>query len=617
MVFFLKVYSSPESARPYFRRVYKMKKEKTKKEKEKVSSIGGQALMEGVMMRGKTAMAMAVRSPNGDILLETKRFRSSRRWYSKVPVLRGLIAFFVSLFTGVDTLLKSASVSAPEDEVPGKGWMTFSVILGLVLGVGLFILLPSLLSTLLFDTWLKIDNILLSSLLEGVLRILIFVLYLFLVSRIKDIRRTFMYHGAEHRTINCYEKGMDMTVENVQKCSTRHNRCGTTFLFFVMIVSILVFSLANWLFSLMGLSAENYNKVAYIFIKFGIRLALLPFVAGLSYELLKFLAFLPDNKFTNILRAPGLALQRLTTYPPTDDMAEVALKSFLAVADMDGDGSIAEVSFGEIPITEVRAIIAESLKNTNADSSEPDWILCDALKKRRSELRDVTKIDLAQYRRISEILSRRKNCEPLWYVLGYTDFYKNRIIVNNSVLIPRPETEILCEQAIKRISGADNASVLDLCTGSGCIALAVAKNTNATVTASDAMKDALKVAAQNLRGSAELVESDLFENLSGRKFDFILSNPPYIAKSVLDTLDSEVKDYEPLIALDGGEDGLDFYRRIALDAPGHLNDGGTLMLEIGYDQAESVSSLLKESFENIEVIKDYGGNDRVVVGTRK
>ena len=196
MVFFLKVYSSPESARPYFRRVYKMKKEKTKKEKEKVSSIGGQALMEGVMMRGKTAMAMAVRSPNGDILLETKRFRSSRRWYSKVPVLRGLIAFFVSLFTGVDTLLKSASVSAPEDEVPGKGWMTFSVILGLVLGVGLFILLPSLLSTLLFDTWLKIDNILLSSLFEGVLRILIFVLYLFLVSRIKDIRRTFMYHGA-------------------------------------------------------------------------------------------------------------------------------------------------------------------------------------------------------------------------------------------------------------------------------------------------------------------------------------------------------------------------------------------------------------------------------------
>lgn len=592
------------------------KKEKTKKEKAKVSSIGGQALMEGVMMRGKTAMAMAVRSPGGDILLETKRLKSGGKWYSKVPVLRGLIAFFVSLFTGVDTLLKSASVSAPEDEVPGKGWMTFSVILGLALGIGLFILLPSFLATLLFDTWLKINSVLLSSLLEGVLRILIFVLYLFLVSRIKDIRRTFMYHGAEHRTINCYEKGLDLTVENVQKCSTRHNRCGTTFLFFVMIVSILIFSLANWLFSIAGISAENYGKVANIFIKFGIRLALLPFVAGLSYELLKFLAFLPDNAFTNILRAPGLALQRLTTYPPTDDMAEVALKSFLAVAEMDNDPNIAEVSFGEIPIAEIRAIIAKELEGTNADCSESDWILCDALKKRRNELREVTKTDINQYRRIREILERRKNCEPLWYVLGYTDFYRNRIIVNNSALIPRPETELLCETAIKLIGDAP-AAVLDLCTGSGCIALAVAKNTKAAVTASDISAKALSVAAQNLKGAAEIVESDLFENLAGRKFDFVISNPPYIAKAVIETLDTEVKNYEPLEALDGGEDGLDFYRRIIADAPEHLNDGGRLLLEIGYDQAAPVTELLGEKFYNIEVIKDYGGNDRVVCAAVK
>ncbi len=567
--------------------------------------------MEGVMMRGKTAMAMAVRDPSGEILLETKRLKSSGRWYSKVPVLRGLIAFFVSLFTGVDTLLKSASVSAPEDEVPGKGWMTFSVVLGLVLGIGLFILLPSFLSTLLFDTWLKVENVLLSSLLEGVLRILIFVLYLFLVSRIKDIRRTFMYHGAEHRTINCYEKGLDMTVENVQKCSTRHNRCGTTFLFFVMIVSILIFSLANWLFSLAGVSAENYGKVMNMFIKFGIRLALLPLVAGLSYELLKFLAFLPDNAFTNILRAPGLALQRLTTYPPTDDMAEVALKSFLAVAEMDKDPAIAEVSFGEIPIAEIRTLIDKELSGTNADASESDWILCDALKKRRSELREVTKTDFDQYKRVREILARRKNCEPLWYVLGYTDFYKNRIIVDNSALIPRPETELLCETAIKRIGDAP-AAVLDLCTGSGCIALAVIKNTKATVTASDISEKALALAARNLKGSAEIVKSDLFENLAGRKFDFILSNPPYIAKSVIETLDTEVKNYEPLEALDGGEDGLDFYRRIVSDAPEYLNENGELILEIGYDQAAAVTKLLGDKFEQIEVIKDYGGNDRVV-----
>ena len=569
------------------------------------------------MMRGKTAMAMAVRSPSGDVLLETKRLKGARKWYNKVPVLRGLIAFFVSLITGVDTLLKSASVCAPEEETPGKGWMMLSVFLGLALGIGLFILLPSFLSTLLFDTLLNIENVLLSSLLEGVLRILIFILYLFLVSRIKDIRRTFMYHGAEHRTINCYEKGLDMTVENVQKCSTRHNRCGTTFLFFVMIVSILIFSLANWLFASLGINADNYGKVAIIFIKFGIRLALLPFVAGLSYELLKFLAFLPDNKFTLVLRAPGLALQRLTTYPPTDDMAEVALKSFLAVAEMDENAEIKEVSFGEMSLQEIRTVINEALKGTNADSSECDWILCDTLKKRRSELSQVEKINLEQYRRISDILVRRQKQEPLWYILGYTDFYRNRIMVNNSVLIPRPETERLCEEAIKRIGDKDGAEVLDLCTGSGCIALAIAKNTKAHVSASDISEKALEVAKQNLKGLAETVKSDLFENLSGRKFDFIISNPPYIEKAVIETLDSEVKNYEPIEALDGGEDGLDFYRKIIESAPAYLNGGGTVLFEIGYNQAQSVVGLLEKDFEDFEVIKDYGGLDRVVVAKLK
>ncbi|MDE7395726.1 MAG: DUF1385 domain-containing protein, partial [Clostridiales bacterium] len=221
-------------------------KEKKKKDKPcKRSMIGGQALMEGVMMRGKHSMAMAVRAPDGSIMLETTRLKGAR-WYNKVPIVRGVVSFVQSLISGVTTLMRSAEVSSPDEETPGKGWMAFAVVLGVVLAVGLFILLPSFLNTLLFEKAIKLEAhfgkktaILLSSLFEGVLRILIFVLYLFIVSRMRDIRRTFMYHGAEHRTINCYEKGYDMTVEIVQKCSTRHNRCGTTFLFFVMIVSIL------------------------------------------------------------------------------------------------------------------------------------------------------------------------------------------------------------------------------------------------------------------------------------------------------------------------------------------------------------------------------------------
>ena len=234
-----------------------------KKEKEKKARrtmIGGQALMEGVMMRGQHSMAMAVRTPDGGIELETQRL-SGGKWYRKVPVVRGVVSFVSSLITGMRTLMRSAEVSTPDEETPGKGWMAFAVIVGVLLAVGLFILLPGFLGDLLFKDLINLKSlvgyktaILLESLFEGILRILIFVLYLLIVSRMKDIRRTFMYHGAEHRTINCFEKGYDMTVENVQKCSTRHNRCGTTFLFFVMVISILVFALARWALSYIKLS---------------------------------------------------------------------------------------------------------------------------------------------------------------------------------------------------------------------------------------------------------------------------------------------------------------------------------------------------------------------------
>ena len=207
-----------------------MSDKKQKQKNVKRTMIGGQALMEGVMMRGSTSMAMAVRSPDGSIMLETSRLKG-RRWYSKVPIVRGVVSFVSSLVTGMGTLMRSAEVSTPDEETPGKGWMAFAVIVGVLLAVGLFILLPGFLGDLLFKELINLKSlvgyktaILLESLFEGILRILIFVLYLLIVSRMKDIRRTFMYHGAEHRTINCFEKGYDMTVENVQKSSTRHNR---------------------------------------------------------------------------------------------------------------------------------------------------------------------------------------------------------------------------------------------------------------------------------------------------------------------------------------------------------------------------------------------------------
>lgn len=591
-----------------------------KKEKEKAcrrTRIGGQALMEGVMMRGARSMAMAVRSPDGDIMLETQRL-PDRRWYAKVPVVRGVVSFVSSLVTGMRTLMRSAEVSSPEEETPGKGWMAFAVILGVLLAVGLFILLPGALNDLILGKAVRLERfvgaktrILLESLFEGVLRILIFVLYLFLVSRMKDIRRTFMYHGAEHRTINCYEKGYDMTVENVQKCSTRHNRCGTTFLFFVMVVSILVFALARWALSYIPLGSKTWADNRLILT--AARLVLLPLVAGLSYELLRGLASLPDNAFTNVLRAPGLALQRLTTYPPEDEMAEVALKSFLAVLAMDEDASIAPVKFGEHAMADVKkeattALTAYGLDAREAEA-ETDWLLCRVLSMRRNELAAVKTVYAGHYKEIRALLERRTAGEPLDYILGESEFFGHKIKVNESVLLPRMETETLAELAVKEI-GERECRVLDLCTGSGCVALAVAKATRASVVASDISDAALAVAERNLAGeNAQTVQSDLFASVEGT-FDVIVSNPPYIRRGDIAGLAEEVR-RQPTIALDGGEDGLAFYRRIQEDYRAYLNEGGVLLLEIGYDQAESVRGIFGTDITRI--VKDLDGNDRVAI----
>ncbi len=558
--------------------------------------------MEGVMMRGRTAMAMAVRDDSGDIRLETVRLKGAR-WYNKVPLLRGVVAFVASLVTGVDTLMKSAEVSTPDEEMPGKGAMTFAVILGVLLAVGLFILLPSGV-TWIFERFCGLENILAVSLIEGLVRLAIFITYLLLVSRMRDIRRTFMYHGAEHRTINCYEKGLDMTVENVQKCSTRHNRCGTTFLFFVMVVSIVVFALTNWAFSYLGGWSSN------VFVRIGLRLALLPFVAGLSYELLRGLALLPDNAITFILRAPGLALQRLTTYPPEDEMAEVALKSFLAVLEMDQNEAVQTVTFDRIPYAALREGIKKRLPDY-AEDCETDWIICEVTGLNRAALSGMRSVSVKVRDRAYEIARRRCEGEPLDYITGHSYFYGLKLEVGRGVLIPRPETELLAERVIeeckKRAEEGSGVSVLDLCTGSGCIALAIAQNTAASVTASDVSDEALAYARKNLGQKATVVRSDMFASVEG-KFDIIVCNPPYIAESALSSLSEEVR-REPRIALDGGADGLDFYRRLAAQAPDMLKDGGALFMEIGFDQGESVPAL----FGGGEVLKDYAGHDRIVI----
>lgn len=609
-----------------------------KNSKKNRTYIGGQAVLEGVMMRGKTGMATAVRDDAGNIQIEAQRIAPAdkRPRFFRLPFVRGVVNLVDSLTAGTSVLLRSAEVYGGEEtEEPSRfeKWLaekckvdvmsvvtTVALVLGILLSVGLFVFLPYLISTLIAK-WTGLDDqSIWFNLLEGVLRVAIFVAYIALTSLMKDIRRTYMYHGAEHKTITCYESGLPLTVENVRTCSRVHDRCGTTFMFFVMIIAILVFSLSN---SLLAPLMNIENGVLDFVVRLCIKLLLLPVVAGISYELLKLLAK-TQSPWVYPLKAPGLALQRLTTREPDDDMMECAIAAFEKVLRMDADPQESESSFAVGgKLSDVRARIEKLFASAGIEGDDCQWILCLNLGMLPSQLKEERLVTPAEARKIFTAVNERLTGRPLWYVVGDTDFCGCKIKVDERALIPRPETELLVERAAETLCRLPaGASVLDLCTGSGAIAVAVAdmcrqKGKPLFVTASDVSGDALSLARENAASNGvemSFVESDLFENIRG-KFDAILTNPPYIPSAEIAGLQREVKDFEPRQALDGGADGLDFYRRIAKEFAAHLNPGGFLLLEMGMGQAEAVRALFEAQGARCEVYRDLAGIDRMLKAT--
>ena len=587
----------------------------TKSKREKRVSIGGQAVLEGVMMRGAKSMAIAVRDADGVIRLETKRVKPLKT--RKIPVIRGIVSFFQSLFSGTAVLMRSADVYGEGEPSKFEKWLaeklkvnvmsvvgTLSMILGLALAVLLFIFVPQQLRIWIVgndaNPWAK-------NFIEGGFKLLIFIGYILLCSLLKDIKRTFMYHGAEHKTISCFEKGLPLTPENAKQCTRVHNRCGTTFLVFVMVISILAFA------CLESLLATSFNVTLGNFVRVLIKIAVLPLVAGLSYELLKFLAK-TESKIFYPIKAPGLLLQRLTTKEPTEDMLEVAITAFNAVLEMDADESIPERRF---VTAEKRSALTErayeTLKNSGVEEkAEAEWIVALTLGIKRSEVYTDDTVKPSLVEKVDALVKERATGRPLWYCVGNADFYGYTLKTDERALIPRPETELLAENALKYLDGGKSA--LDLCTGSGAIAIVLKKKSGAEVTATDVSGDALALAAENAanNGAAiEFIKSDMFAELGDRRFDVIVSNPPYVASDEIETLQREVRDFEPRIALDGGRDGLDYYRIIAKEAKSHLKDGGILLLECGENQADAVIELLY-GYKNAEKIKDLENIDRIV-----
>lgn len=298
----------------------------------KKTTIGGQALLEGLLMIGSQYRATAVRKPDGEIVIEKHPMKPKGK-LSKIPIIRGAVNLFTQMVIGVKALMYSAEFVDLEDGdkpyEPSKFEqfldrkfgdkiadvaIYFSVILSLCISVGLFILLPNFITDF-FSNFVQLDNVIVLNLIEGAIRVGIFIGYLALVSLMKEMKRVWEYHGAEHKTIHCYESGEEITVENVKRYTTKHPRCGTSLFFTIMIISILIFAFTGW-----------HN----VFLNALIRILLVPLVAGVSLEFIKF-AVKHENWLFKVITAPGLMFQSFTTREPDDKQIEVAIAAFMEV----------------------------------------------------------------------------------------------------------------------------------------------------------------------------------------------------------------------------------------------------------------------------------------------
>ena len=294
----------------------------------KSSNIGGQAVLEGIMMRNGSKYSVAVRRPDGEIAVDVKDYKSVIPWKTplKIPFIRGIFSFVDSLVLGMRTLTYSASFFEDEEEEilteaeaakrekQEKIFLNLTVVVAVVLAIAIFMVLPYYLSSIV-ERYTSSRAVM--TVFEGVIRVVIFLLYILLISRMKDIKRTFMYHGAEHKCINCIEHGLELNVENVRKSSKQHKRCGTSFLFFVMIVSII--------FCFFIVTESPVLRVV-------LRIALFPLIAGVSYEIIR-LAGNSDNPVVNLLSRPGMWVQNMTTKEPDDSMIEVGIRAVEEVCD--------------------------------------------------------------------------------------------------------------------------------------------------------------------------------------------------------------------------------------------------------------------------------------------
>ena len=577
--------------------------------------VGGQAIIEGVMMRGSKGLATAIRTPNGKIEVKVKKTKPITKKYKilNIPIIRGAATLIDSLMIGINTLNYSASFFE-DDEKESKFdiWLkgklgdkrandliiTITMMFSLLVAAGLFLGVPTAIASLFKNIGL---SPIILNLIESSIRISILILYMYLISKLDDIYRVFQYHGAEHKTIFCYESEEKLTIENVRKFGRLHPRCGTNFLFLTMFVSIVLFTLTGW--------GGFWQRLL-------LRIILMPLVAGITYELIKWLGR-TESKLGKVIAYPGLKLQEITTKEPDDSQLEVAIKALMAAEGIEYKKTIGELLIDGNKI----------LKEANIDTYILDTQLLLGKVLQKDKLYLITnkeeEIDKFKEKEFYRLINKRKDNMPIKYILKNAEFMGLDFYVEEGVLIPRGDTEILVEEVLKNITASNQYDICDLCCGSGAIGISIATlRENTKIDLIDYYDIPEKVTKKNinkhkLSSRVEFIKSDLLEEAIKRekKYDILVSNPPYIKEEVIETLMDDVKNYEPHTALSGGNDGLYFYRKIVEDSDKILKENGILAFEIGHDQGEEVSALMtQKGYKGVRVIKDLAGLDRVVLG---
>lgn len=575
-----------------------------------MKNVGGQAVLEGVMMRGSHCVATSVRTPEGMIetLIEPIKYQPST--LRKTPVLRGIFNLVDSLATGMRVMNFSSQFFEEAEEKPsrlkkfvdqvfkGKSEAIFqglTIMISLAIALLFFTVLPTFLARLLID---PVGNRIALNLLEAFIKIVLFIAYLFGISKLPEIHRVFMYHGAEHKVIDAYEKGLELTKENVRKSSRYHARCGTNFMFLVLMVSILIFTFVP--------SSNPFIRVLA-------KILLIPLVSGLTFELILWLGA-SESTLSRAISLPGKLMQRFTTAEPDDSMIEVAITALKRSENLPWT------------VKELKDFADERLKGLEGAALDRDVILEHVTGFDRAYLlaHPEATVSNAEFEKFKELINKRRNHMPVSYITGHKEFMGLDFIVNEHTLIPRPDTETLVEEVSLLMTGLverqKSIRILDLCSGSGAIGLSLAHRfPQSQLVLADISPRAMAVARMNaqnlgLNEQTDFKVGDLFDAIIGADdFDIIVSNPPYITRDDMRTLPRDVREYEPRQALDGGPSGLDFYERISDKARQYLVDGGSLYFEIGADQGQTVSDLLHQyNWQDIEVINDLAGKSRVV-----